>query len=42
MSNLGNMTAPFLVTFGDQIKVKGVLISGILCIIGGLSMSFVK
>ena len=42
MSNLGNMSAPFLVTLGDQIGVKGVFISGIVCIVGGLSMTFVK
>ena len=42
MSNLGNMSAPFLVTLGDELGVKGVFISGIVCIVGGLSMTFVK
>lgn len=36
------MTAPFLVTLGDQIGVKGIFISGIVCIVGGFSMTFVK
>lgn len=36
------MTAPFLVTLGDKIGVKGIFISGIVCMIGGLSMTFVK
>lgn len=42
MSNLGNMSAPFMVTLGNDIGVKGILISGIVCIAGGLSMTFVK
>lgn len=36
------MSAPFLVTLGDELGLKGVFISGIVCIVGGLSMTFVK
>ena len=42
MSNLGNMAAPFLVTVAGEIGVKGVLIGGIICIAGGISMLLVK
>ena len=42
MSNLGNMAAPFLVTVAGELRVKAVFIGGIICIVGGLSMLFVK
>jgi hypothetical protein len=42
MSNVGNMSAPFLVTLGNEIGVKGVFISAVVCIIGAAIMFFVK
>ena len=42
MSNLGNMVAPFLVTLAGELRVKAVFIGGIICIVGGISMFFVK